>query len=230
MAIPHDYQNHLRFYSVQEVYSQMNTVMKNNALICIIFSLIFTITMGIALAQEQMDVVFLHDGSKIVGTIIELVPNKSVKLRMKDGSELVFPFERVERIVREPDLTLPLDLKRETYSELGITLGTPGAVNLAVARWFGQYGVRVCGMAFDSSKGIQANIAYKFSDNADRSHSVALVFGGSKIMGKVWNYAGVAYNLNYGNFFLEAGLSAGSGSFSTPQLLLQLGYSYRFLP
>jgi hypothetical protein len=202
--------------------------MKSLALFVIASS--FILTLGTALAQEEIDVVYLTDGSKIVGKVVELVPNKSVKIRMKDGSELVFPFERIERIVREPDLTVPLDLKRETYSELGITVGTPSGVNLAVARWFGQYGVRVCGMAFDSLRGIQAAVAYKISDNSDRSHSVAVVFGGSKITGKVWNYTGVAYNLNYGNFFLEAGVSAGSGSFTTPQLLLQLGYSYRFLP
>lgn len=52
--------------------------------------------------QEMMDVVYLKDGSKIVGTIIELVPQTSVTFEALDGTKYVFSWERVAMVTKEP--------------------------------------------------------------------------------------------------------------------------------
>ena len=190
---------------------------------------------SISSAQGQVDVVYLKDGSKIVGTIVELVPERSVKVRMRDGSETVFLLEKVERITKEADPAGPKDLIHESYTDAGINLGTPAGLNIAAARWFGVAGFGISGMYFRPTlNGIQADLGFRLSDNTDSRHVVALI-GGTSTAGtsasgaKIWNYAGVAYQWVTGGFLLEVGISGGSGSFSSPQLLLQLGYVYRFL-
>jgi hypothetical protein len=54
-----------------------------------------------AAAQESMDVVYLKDGSRYAGVIVELVPEKSVKFRAANGVIYVFDWARVERITKE---------------------------------------------------------------------------------------------------------------------------------
>ena len=52
-------------------------------------------------AQVSMDVVYLKDGSRIVGTIVELIPNESLTFRATDGTVYVFDWDRVDRLTRE---------------------------------------------------------------------------------------------------------------------------------
>jgi hypothetical protein len=61
-----------------------------------------------AFAQEQMqDVVYLKNGSMIRGTIIEQIPNKSIKIQTADGSVFVYQLNDVARITKERALTPP---------------------------------------------------------------------------------------------------------------------------
>ena len=71
------------------------------------------------------------------------------------------------------------------------------------------------------------------SNNINRYHSLNFVAGSSYLEKnwdkKTWDYIGIAYNLNYKDFYLEAGITSGSGSYSNPQIMFQIGYVYRFL-
>jgi hypothetical protein len=49
----------------------------------------------------SVDVVYLKDGSIIKGTIVEQVPNKSVKIKTKDGSTFNYNMEQIEKITKE---------------------------------------------------------------------------------------------------------------------------------
>jgi hypothetical protein len=195
-------------------------------------------------AQQDVDVIYLKNGSKIVGTIVEQVPNKQLKIRTRDGSEFVYTFDEIDMIRKEPaevySYELIRDLMDTPYTELGASFGTPGGLNLMVGHWFGIVGTRLSGMYLGSTlAGIQGNIGFKLSDNSNRSHALAAVFGTSRLVEdegtffereRTWTYIGAAYNLNLGGFHLEAGLTVGDGDFSSPQIVLQLGYMYRFLP
>ncbi len=210
-------------------------------LILFIGSLLFT---GSCLAQQEVDAVYLKNGSKILGTIIEQIPNKQLKIRTRDGSEFVYTFDEIEVIRKESAAEIYFDDTRDLmdapYFELGVNFGTPGGLNLAFGRWFGIAGARLSGMYLgDALAGVQGNIGFKLSDNSNRSHVLAAIFGTSQLKensgtywqrSRSWTYIGAAYELNLHGFFLQAGLSVGSGDFSSPQLMLQLGYMYRFLP
>lgn len=66
------------------------------SLICFIIFSTFTI-----FAQQLEDVVYLKSGSIIHGTIIEQIPNVSVKVKTKDGNIFVYKIEEIEKMTRE---------------------------------------------------------------------------------------------------------------------------------
>ena len=193
--------------------------------------LLITLVVAVSLcAADQYDVVNLKNGSKIIGTIIEQIPNQSLRIRTRDGSEFVYTFDQIASITKEGLDFGPRDIRNESYFELGANLGTPAGLNFTLGNWFGPLGLHISGMSYgDRISGIQANFGFKLSDNTNRSHSIAFICGHSNADINTWSYYGAAYDLNWGGFFLEAGLTAGSGSYTNPQLALQIGYTYRFL-
>lgn len=56
---------------------------------------------GIALAQNLKDCVYLKNGSILKGTILEQIPNETIKIQTGDGSVFVCDFDQVEKITRE---------------------------------------------------------------------------------------------------------------------------------
>lgn len=54
-----------------------------------------------AVGQSPIEVVYLKNGSVIRGTIIEQIPNKSIKIQTADGSIFVYPMDEVTKITKE---------------------------------------------------------------------------------------------------------------------------------
>ena len=50
---------------------------------------------------DYIDVVYLKNGSKVKGIIVEQIPGKSVKIKTTDGSEYVYPITEVLKFARE---------------------------------------------------------------------------------------------------------------------------------
>ncbi len=214
-----------------------------------LFSLViapFLIAMATGVsASSDLDVVYLKNGSRIVGTIVELVPSEKVKIRTSDGSEFVYTMGEVERITREPAPTTSdrRDIQAVAYPELGVVLGTPGAINGVAGYWFGQYGVRVSGgyveRNSDNFWGMQLNMMKKIRDTPVSRHAVGIMgmahrtkYMDNWILRRKSIYGGgIAYNYNWRGLFVETGLLAGANTgYSAVQLLFQIGYMYRFLP
>ena len=55
------------------------------------------------------DVIYLKNGGTVRGTIIEMVPNKSVTLRATDGDVHIFAVDEIERITKEPIPTTSIE-------------------------------------------------------------------------------------------------------------------------
>ena len=56
-------------------------------------------TMGAVMMAH--DVVYLKNGSIIKGSVIEVIPNGSIKIQTQDGSLFVYDMNEVDRIVNE---------------------------------------------------------------------------------------------------------------------------------
>jgi hypothetical protein len=75
-------------------------------------------------AQEQLqDVVYLKNGSIIRGMIIELIPNKSIKIKMVDNSLFVFQMDEIERMTKEPISGQTLSVSKSVSSPDKIVIG-----------------------------------------------------------------------------------------------------------
>jgi hypothetical protein len=63
--------------------------------------LVFFLSASYAYAQQYEDVVYLKNGSVIHGTIVEQVPNVSVKVKTRDGNIFVYKIEEIEKMTKE---------------------------------------------------------------------------------------------------------------------------------
>jgi len=71
-----------------------------------VFMLVFAF---IVKAQGNLEeVIYLKNGSVIRGTIVEQIPNQTVKIQTKDGNVFVYNFSEVEKITKEENVTSPV--------------------------------------------------------------------------------------------------------------------------
>jgi hypothetical protein len=68
-----------------------------------LFMLLFILSGSLIVYAQQyyQDVVYLKNGSIIRGTIIEQVPNKSIKIETADQSVFVYQFDEIEKFSKE---------------------------------------------------------------------------------------------------------------------------------
>jgi hypothetical protein len=148
---------------------------------------------------------------------------------------------QTEEAVEDPSVAGPRDLRRDCYLEIGANLGWPALINGAIGHWFGPIGLRLSGMYWgdekkDGRSGVQCDVAYKLSDNANTLHSLAVAGGACRESCCDWSYWGAAYSLSHKWFFLEVGWAkrVENRSEARPQgsyqPIIQMGYTHRFLP
>jgi TM2 domain-containing membrane protein YozV len=63
---------------------------------------LFFLTVLSVKAQNYEEVVYLKNGSIIRGTIIEQIPNQSIKIQTRDGNVFVYNMAEVEKLTKEP--------------------------------------------------------------------------------------------------------------------------------
>ena len=64
-------------------------------------ALILLLAGSLIYAQQYEDVVYLKNGSIIHGTIIEQVPNVSIKIKTNDGNVFVYTTEEIQKMTKE---------------------------------------------------------------------------------------------------------------------------------
>lgn len=122
--------------------------------------------------------------------------------------------------------------------EIGLYLGTPAGINLTGAIHADRLLVRLSGMSLSTISGIQVDVGYKFSEKLKTYHALTVGVGTFKIASTQtdsynsssvnwWDYVSLNYMLNTKGFLLGVGLSVGDGTFTNPQLMFQIGYSYQ---
>ncbi|MBU0475298.1 MAG: porin family protein [Bacteroidetes bacterium] len=78
----------------------------------------FLIVTSITFAQVgYRDVVYLKNGGKVIGIIIEQIPNISIKIETSNGSLLVFKMDEIEKMVKEKIATPSLEVKQPVIPE-----------------------------------------------------------------------------------------------------------------
>ena len=97
-------------------------------------------------AQNQLDVVYLKNGSIVRGIIIEQVPNESIKLQTADENIFVFKIEEVEKIGKEVSQNRRYSTgnyrgtNRGPLNGRGLTSGYRGFIDLGFTIGTGSFG------------------------------------------------------------------------------------------
>lgn len=138
-----------------------------------------------------------------------------------------------------PPVAAPPIVEKSAFPVFGGTLGTPGGLNLVAGYYFNGWGVRLSGMYLSTINGLEFELLRNIGRNGLFSHNIHVGIGRSHVELESERYAGVyevydwrymmaGYDFNWNSFYVSASLSAGSGDFSSPQLLFQLGYVKEF--
>lgn len=150
----------------------------------------------------------------------------TVKLRSTSGADISIPRASIGSI--EYDFTRGKDLDKPFWS-IGATFGTPGGINLVLGHNFNNdWGLRLSGGYIVTASGIQIDGLYRLGGETVRNNLYLGAGGLSLSSLGDWTYVNTGYNLQAGGFDLMLGLSVGSGDYSNPQLLFQIGYVHRF--
>jgi hypothetical protein len=199
-------------------------------------SICFILKPNTAFSDDEVDVLYLKNGSKILGSITQFIPDSIVSIKTKDGSLFVYSTDEILKMEKDASI----DESKKNYTEFGANIGTPAVFNLVLGFHSEKTGVRFSGMYLGDNYGIQASLPIKFYETKNVYHAIALALGFSHLeteensgfysytRTREWVYFSLNYNLNLYGFFLEAGLSVGDGAYSNPQLMFQIGYVHRF--
>lgn len=182
--------------------------------------------------KKTFDVINLMNDSTKEGIIIRINPSKNVVLFSQSNDTIFIPVKNFKSISKQQIIIQNNPVNK---FEIGVSLGFPSAVNLMTAFWLNNIGVRLSGLYIGIAKGVQFNLCYKFLENKNKYHSIALVIGNSDIekdkFGRIylknfhWQYTGIVYDLNIKHFWSEIGFSYGFGNYKNPQIIFQIGYS-----
>ena len=124
---------------------------------------------------------------------------------------------------------------RSMKSMSGVSLGTPGGINFSYTRYnHGNNGYRVTiggfpGRDYRYIYGLQINYLHCLSEAEHGLLETSLLFGSTEMMGNSrvvdhWTYVGAGFSGRWRFLFAEIALSAGSGTFPSPQILIQVGF------
>lgn len=100
----------------------------------LLFALITTVSFG---QSNYQDVVYLKNGSIIKGTIIEQVPNKSIKIETADRSVFAYQMDEIEKLTKE----VIQGKSGGSLSNSGLQSGYKGIVELGYQIGTGDYGM-----------------------------------------------------------------------------------------
>lgn len=91
--------------------------MKRNIFFVALFMLITAISFNVSAQNGNMeDVVYLKNGSIIHGTIIEQIPNESLKVKTKDGNVFVYKMTEVDKMTKEQIANIRANTGNLNYS------------------------------------------------------------------------------------------------------------------
>ena len=82
--------------------------MKTSLQVFLLTAMFFLCPVEMRSQNSECDVIFLKNGSMIKGKIIEIIPEKSIKIEIVGGSIFTYPMSEIEKITKESAKPVPL--------------------------------------------------------------------------------------------------------------------------
>ena len=160
----------------------------------------------------------------------------TIFLQTQDGVSMKLPRASIESIDYDAKL-IP-----SHFWAFGGVLGTPAGGNFVVGSYWSRFGIRLSfGYWGDAVSGLELSLPINLYRSEHTSQNIALVASTTTVQTTETDYYGQyqydrtfagfgpAYQVNLSGFSGELGLAFGSGGdFSSPQIMLQLGYVHEF--
>jgi hypothetical protein len=200
-------------------------------------------------AAAQTTTITTREGKEFKGKVVTEGAD-AITLIGADSVEIKVPRSQIRSIVYNDSSTTtavstgstaaaaPAVPEKTSFPILGAALGTPAGLNGIVGYYFDGWGVRASAMYLPTINGIEVEFLRNIGRSGTFSHNVHVGAGVShmEIPGDLytleeiydWRYFTAGYDINWNSFHVSAGLSWGSGSYSNPQLMFQLGYVKEF--
>ena len=166
---------------------------------------IFLFTTCLAYAQQYEDVVYLKNGGEVHGTIIEQVPNVSIKIKTNDGNIFVYKMEEIDKISKKEisdennnEEQTNLKLKNRTsglYFRVDMEIGGPSGSRPGGGDWQDLVAVHMgnnyyLGYMFNKNLTLAGNLGWSlwfldsdFADATGFGNSFMLTWGANLIAG-----------------------------------------------
>jgi len=118
-----------------------------------IFTIILFLGFSILVYAQQtyQDVVYLKNGSIIRGTIIEQIPNVSIKIETSDRNVFVYKIDEIEKTTKEPGL----NVNSKSGSNSGTKPGYCGIINVGYGFGIGESSKGINSVNLDFINGFQ---------------------------------------------------------------------------
>jgi hypothetical protein len=204
----------------------------------LLFTIVFIIA-SVSFASAQVRIRCYY-GQKYYGTILKDSADEVV-IKTYEGEKVILGKAYIIGIDSNVDAS---EANGPTsFPLVGGSLGTPAALHLIGGYYMGPIGARASLGYLGRLYGAQLNLYRNLTRKEGFSQNLGIAAGYSNIPHFVfdentsrifvdrtmtWTYISAVYDVNVNGIFGEIGLSFGSGSFSNPQLMLQVGYVFEF--
>ena len=95
--------------------------MKRN--VFLIVGIVILAALGSNVFADTIYVVYLNNGSIVRGTVVEIIPDETIKIETVDDIIIVYPFDEVQKITKETDKSSTIRLK-DPYEAMSIQIIT----------------------------------------------------------------------------------------------------------
>ena len=95
--------------------------MKRN--VFLIVGIVFLSALGSNVFADTIYVGYLNNGSIVRGTVVEIIPDETIKIETVDDIIIVYPFDEVQKITKETDKSSTIRLK-DPYEAMSIQIIT----------------------------------------------------------------------------------------------------------
>jgi len=117
----------------------------------------------------------------------------------------------------------------ESYQKFGFAILSPAVGNIVYGYTTKKFGFQFSGGFWGKDVyGIQVGPSINLYLSENIEHNCIIAYNAQNLETKYFNSINFLWDANFSGFHLQAGMGFGSGSFSSPQLMIQIGYAYRW--
>ena len=152
--------------------------MKKTGILILSLLILSAFVAGVSAKEKALDIIHLNNGKTVTGVIIEIIPNKSIKLETIDGNIITYPSDEIKKKDR-----VEIKLKSRTIATALAVVGPFVPLGIPIIQGYGQIynGQYLKAVAFLANGFIGASIfvggAYS-DDNTIVGIGAGMVLGG----------------------------------------------------